>query len=268
MRSVVVVVMALLLVLAAAWWLSERPYDASTPVVGDEAGGPGSARPTRPVDAGSLPPGAMSAGRPPSAALLPPTDADSIFPEPPRLSGRPDRDNPVITESPYGTLPQIPVDANPAVAQVAESVRTGVNPERVSAMIVAPPFDLAAYRADPAAYLAESVPGRVWQSAQPGEGVPRLQRIGPRNVALRQGEQVTLAVQASAGNPVTFTSFDAGIFTNQLTSITVAANDEGVARATFVATPGVIENSNILVSSPLCVGQVNFNAIVSLAAAD
>jgi len=64
------------------------------------------------------------------------------------------------------------------------------------------------------------------------------------------------------GAPVTFTSFDCGAFSNLLTSITVTADTDGVATATFLATPGTLNETNILAASPLCSGQVNFSVTI------
>ncbi len=73
-----------------------------------------------------------------------------------------------------GTTPKVPVDANPQVKSVVEALKTGKHPERVSSLITPKPFDQAAYLADSNAYLNVVEPGRIWQVAQPGKGVPRL----------------------------------------------------------------------------------------------
>jgi len=79
-----------------------------------------------------------------------------------------------------------------------------------------------------------------------------------------QGEAVRLAVQAVPESPVTFTSFDLGQFSNQLTTITVLADENGVASTEFLATPGTINDVNILAASPMASGQVKFVVNVSL----
>ena len=67
-----------------------------------------------------------------------------------------------------------------------------------------------------------------------------------------------LKVQTTAKSPVTFTSFDLGAFENQLPSITVQSDAEGMAFAEFFGTPGTFDNVNILAGSPAATGQVRF----------
>ncbi|HUY35193.1 MAG TPA: hypothetical protein VMV69_20780 [Pirellulales bacterium] len=49
-----------------------------------------------------------------------------------------------------------------------------------------------------------------------------------------------------------------GAFENQLTSITVQADAQGMAEAKFLATAGTIANIHILAASPLASGQARF----------
>jgi len=165
-----------------------------------------------------------------------------------------------------GTFEPIPADANPNVESVAEALRTGKHPERLTALLPANPFDREAFEKDPAAYLAVVEPGRVWQAAQPGKGVRVLRPLGGRFHMAEQGKLVELKVLAPAGAPVTFTSFDAGAFENRLTSITVRAGKDGIARAPFKGTPGTINDIRILAASPLATGQVEFKVVVTLPA--
>jgi hypothetical protein len=58
--------------------------------------------------------------------------------------------------------------------------------------------------------------------------------------------------------PCTFSSFDLGHFQNQLTSVSVAANDQGVAEVDFFGAPGTINEVKILASSPVTSGQIRF----------
>lgn len=158
----------------------------------------------------------------------------------------------------YGTTPRVPRDANPNVRSVAEALDTGEHPERLSVLISPKPFDEAAYLADPQAYLDVVEPGRVWQVAQPGPDVARIRSLTPRLSRIEQGQTVTLRVEAIPGAPVTFTSFDLGAFENQLTSVTVRADAEGIARANFTGTPGTYNDVNIMAGSPMTSGQVRF----------
>lgn len=157
-----------------------------------------------------------------------------------------------------GRTPAIPTDANPMVASVAEAFKTGKHPERLTSMISPEAFDKAAFEADPEAYLNVVEPGRVWQPAQPGPNVSRLQAVSPRYLEMVQGETVSLKTKAIPGAPVTFTSFDLGAFQNRLTSITVQADDTGTATARFTGTPGTYNDVNIVAASPLTSGQAKF----------
>jgi hypothetical protein len=164
----------------------------------------------------------------------------------------------------YGVAPSVPEDLNPQVRSVAEAIRTKSHPERVSVMMKPSAFDAKAYGADPTAYLNIVEPGRVFQTAQPGKGVKRIAPLSPYFQRVAQGQSIALKVKAPAGAPVTFTSFDMGEFANRLTSITVAADNKGVAQTQFFGTPGTIANVNILAGSPVAAGQVKFVAHVVL----
>lgn len=158
----------------------------------------------------------------------------------------------------YGELPRIDADANPQVESVAEALRDETHPERVSVLVRPKKFDPKAFKADPAAYLEIVEPARVFQAAQPAPGVPRLRPADARRHNVVRGDTATLRVVTAPGAPVTFTSFDAGAFENQLTSITVQADAQGMAEAKFLATAGTIANIHILAASPLASGQARF----------
>ncbi len=164
----------------------------------------------------------------------------------------------------YGTFPKIEPDANPQVKSVVEAFRDGKHPERISAMVLPQPFDAAAYKANPIAYLNVVEPGRVWQPAQPGPGVSRIGSVSAKYLEAEQGQPTTLSVKALPDAPVTFTSFDGGAFDNQLTSITVKADEKGVAKATFIGTTGTINDVNILAASPATSGQLRYVVNITL----
>jgi hypothetical protein len=168
----------------------------------------------------------------------------------------------------YGTLPTIKADANPQVKAAAEAIRQKNHPERLSVLVSPKPFDAKSYKADPSAYLETVEPGRVFQTAQPGPGVPQLKPVASDFYAITQGESVTLRVNAPAGAPVSFTSFDAGQFENLLTATTVRANENGVAEVKFTATSGTINDINILAGCPTATGQVKFVVNVQMPDAD
>ncbi|WP_436717709.1 hypothetical protein U8335_13590 [Roseiconus lacunae] len=62
--------------------------------------------------------------------------------------------------------------------------------------------------------------------------------------------------------PATFTSFDLGTFGNGLSTISVEANEEGVASANFVASGGVGTLVNLLAASPVAAERVEFRVRV------
>lgn len=167
-----------------------------------------------------------------------------------------------------GTSPPVPADANPMVASVAEAIKSKQHPERLSVVITPPPFNHEAYANDPQAYLSVVEPARVWQSAQPGKSVPPLKVLSPRHMRIQQGETVSLRVQVPPGMPVTFTSFDMGAIQNQLNSITVPADADGVAVGRFTGTRGAVNLVNVLAASPVASGQASFMVEVSVKAAD
>jgi hypothetical protein len=164
----------------------------------------------------------------------------------------------------YGKTPKVPLGANPNVKSAVEAIKSKKFPERLTPMIAPKPFDPKAYAENPQAYLDVVEPGRAFAPAAPGKGIPRLRRISPYFQKVAQGGSVKLRASAKPGAPVTFTSLDLGQFSNQLTSITVAANDQGVAEAEFTATPGTIEDVRIIAAGPATSGQMRFIVNVSL----
>jgi hypothetical protein len=154
-------------------------------------------------------------------------------------------------------------DLNANVASVAEAARTGKYPERLSPLIAPKPFDPTAFAANPQAYLDIVEPGRVFQSAEPGVDVPVLSPQGTASYEIPVGGSCTLTVVTRPGYPTTFTALDLGTFQNSLTSITVQADAQGVASATYSASGGVIADAQILAGSPGASGQVKFHVFVT-----
>ena len=173
-------------------------------------------------------------------------------------------EQPADTFDPGRTEP-VPPDTNPQVASVMKALRDKEHPERLSTIIQPEAFNAAAFAQDPQAYLDIVEPGRVYQTAQPGPGVAVLKALTARRLEINQGESVKLKVRAAAQAPVTFTSFDLGAFQNQLNSITVQADSQGLAEAEFFGSPGTFSDVNILAGSPVTTGQVKFvvNVVVS-----
>ncbi len=165
----------------------------------------------------------------------------------------------------YGETPLVPADANVYTKSVAEAYKTKTHPERVSSMVPSRPFDPEVYKQNPADYLETIEPGRVFDPAQPGPDVTRLVHTAPRAMTVVQGESVPLQVKAIPDAPVTFTSFDLGRFRESLlTSVTVKADEKGIATARFEATPGTIGHVDILAASPLTSGQLRFMVNVTM----
>lgn len=163
---------------------------------------------------------------------------------------------PVTSPAPKDSSP--PAPSGSTADALANAHRTGDRPEATSPLIAPPPFDAEAYARDPAPYLAQSVPGRVFQTAEPGPGVPVLGARGPATHEIPHGGTCDLTVRAPAGSAVSFTTFDLGLFPNGLASITVQATADGVATARFTAHGEVIGDVHVLAGSPQASGQVKF----------
>ncbi|WP_246146324.1 hypothetical protein [Rubripirellula lacrimiformis] len=79
---------------------------------------------------------------------------------------------------------------------------------------------------------------------------------------MRHGESVRLQLKTQAAMPATFTSFDNGVFSNGLTSITVKADKDGVATANFRASSGTAGEINIIAASPVATERVVYRVNV------
>jgi hypothetical protein len=143
-------------------------------------------------------------------------------------------------------------------ASVVEAARSGEHFERRTTLTPARPFDPVAYRRDPEAYLRVIEPGRIFQSAKPGPDVKPLEIVGDAELRMDARSSVSLSVRAEPGAPVTFHSSDGGGFENRLTTITVRADDQGLARARYLATPGTYADVHVTAASPMTSGRVLF----------
>jgi len=166
-------------------------------------------------------------------------------------------------QSVVGVAPMVRADANANVASIAEASKSGRHPERLSMLIAPKPFSQAAFVANPQAYLDVVEPGRVFQSAEPGLDVPVLDVVGRGSQQIPVGGSCDLVVKTAPLAPVSYTTMDLGTFSNGLTAITVRADEEGVAKATYTASGGVIADVSVLVGSPLASGQVSFFVFVT-----
>ncbi|WP_037254229.1 hypothetical protein [Rhodopirellula europaea] len=180
------------------------------------------------------------------------------------VSKRSDRaDLPGITVDPavrlvFGSVPIHSPDKNKTIASVHEAMVSEGLEQQLSPLKQPVAFDRKSYESNREEYLSLHEPGRAFQSAQPGPGVPVLKSPGQSDHVLRQGESVRLQAQTEPQMPVTFTSFDIGLFENGLTSITVAADGSGIAEASYLAAPGKIGEVNILAASPVAAEQVKY----------
>ncbi len=176
--------------------------------------------------------------------------------------------DPAKKPSPVGRTPGIEKDANPAAKSIAEAIK---NPElayRLSNMLPAPEFDRAKYEADKQAYLDEVVPGRIWQSATDESKAAKIKRVGEYGHQVLQGETVVLTAEAEPGMPVTFYSPRMGQFENLFPTITVAANEKGIATAHFKAAGGTRGEIDIIASSPVRTGLARYLVEVILPGED
>lgn len=163
----------------------------------------------------------------------------------------------------YGQFPPTPAGLNDQTRSVADALKTKGHPERLSPLVSPRPFDAASFARNPKLYLDVVEPGRVFQSAQPGAGVSRIEIVGEQLRNLTQGQSTILTVRAVAGMPVSLTSFDGGRFSNGLTAATVLADKAGLASTRFDATSGTINEVQVLASCPVTAGQVRFTIVVS-----
>lgn len=168
-----------------------------------------------------------------------------------------------------GATVPLPLNHNPDVMSIANAFSAGTqsgvqHPERLSAFVSPPPFDRQAFLEAPDAYLHIVAPGRVFQAAQPGPGVSPIKRSGDYFHQILQGESVFLETITEPHMPVTYYSNRLGKFENDLTSITVQADSDGLARTQFTATPGTYGDLDLLAASPVRSSQARWLVRVRL----
>ena len=134
-------------------------------------------------------------------------------------------------------------------------------------LVHAPAFDPNLWNTDVnyrTAYLADMHPGRVWQTADPGPGVPVLTAVTPRIIRNSEELSNTLQVQTAPLAPVTFTVMaDGGLGPYLRASLTVQADASGNASTTF--TQFNDGTSQIRAASPLASNFVIFSITTDLA---
>lgn len=125
------------------------------------------------------------------------------------------------------------------------------------------PFDREAYLADPVGYLDIADAGRAMEPAQPAANVAMIAPVGGTTGTIAPGESVVLQALTEPGMPVTFLSQGYGAFESGVTTITVAADESGVASARFHAAPGTVGLCPIIAASPVRGGEVRYLVHVS-----
>ncbi len=99
-------------------------------------------------------------------------------------------------------------------------------------------------------------PQRVFETAEAKPGVPQLTIVGPTEQRITAGGSATVAVQTAPAAVVTFATSDGGEFANHAASITVLADDQGLAQAVMTAPRGTLDDVPVHVGSPAAVGTV------------
>ncbi len=161
----------------------------------------------------------------------------------------------------YGWMPAFDTNNSKAMQDATRELKSA---EGTSLFSDDSSFREEEYKSDKSKYLNRFAPFRVFSPAQPGEGIPVLVRVSNHDISVIQGEAVSLEVEGLPNMPVTFTSFDGGVFSNDLPSICVESDDKGRAKATFNCTPGVVASVKILAASPLATGIVEFHLSAKL----
>jgi hypothetical protein len=163
-----------------------------------------------------------------------------------------------------GRVPEIKKDANPYTKSVAEALGKKELAHRLTTMIAPPEFNREEYLKDPKTYLETVEPGRVYQNLEPGPGTSPLKRTSPYFREVLQGETVVLEAKAEPKMPVTFYSDRLGQFQNLLGTISVPADENGVARAEFTVSTGTRDEVEVFAASPVHSGQIRYLIKINL----
>jgi hypothetical protein len=244
-----VITVVLGLAATALWWSLSNPSPHDEVPLG---------RP-RDVATEGLPPGTTAGARPLSTHATGSAEA----PLSPEAAPMADPAVAAMPADPLAAAPVVPAQFAPQVASVVEAVRTGKHPERLSIAIDPAPFDATAYARDPQAYLSVVEPARVYQTAPAGPAAVPLRATVDHVIPVPALGSTELAVIGQPHAPVTFTVLDGGRMPNSLASITVQADAEGRASTTYTATPGTVDEVQILVGSPMTVGTLTLRVAVA-----
>lgn len=152
--------------------------------------------------------------------------------------------------------PALRPDPQACAASVAEAQSDGRHPERLSAQIAPAPYVRPRDSAAMQRHLDVIEPGRIYQTADPATGAAQLTAVGGDGTRVIPAMgSVELAVRTAPGAPCTFLATEGGSFAEtRLACATVLASEDGVARATYHADAGTVDDATVLVGSPDAVG--------------
>lgn len=165
-----------------------------------------------------------------------------------------------------GQSPLINTRENVYTRSVLEAATdpTGELAYRLTPFVPAPKFNREEYLKNPDAYLNEVVPGRVFDVLPYSEDNPRIQRASDSHQTVLQGESVILRAETEPAMPVSFYSTRLGRFNGGLSTITVAANEDGIAEVSFETTGGMFGEAEIVATSPVRSGKLRYFVDVRL----
>ena len=226
------------------------------PVSGERASAP----PMEPADIGTraLQPGDLPAESAVVAASSATTSTTAVS----ASDAAPSAGAVVAQPGQVGATPVIAAEMNANQRSVVEAVRTGKHPERLTLAVDPAPFDPAAYARDAREYLSVVEPARVYQTAPAGPDAVPLRAVVDHTIRLPAGGSTSLTVIGKPHAPVSWSVLDGGTLSNGLASITVQADAEGRATTTYTATPGTVDEVQILVGSPMTVGTLTLTVEV------
>ena len=177
---------------------------------------------------------------------------------------------------PYAGLPEpLPKSTNEQVSKLVDELKTNPTASRKARSVYAKaePFLVDEYLKDPDSYLSLIRPSRVYQTATsipqeptpPGKEKVELTNLTAKSPLFQwilRGEKVNLSAKGEPGMPITFHLNQYGFFDNQLKTISVKFNEEGIATVVYTAGPGSQGLVNILAASPVHLGQLKYSVLV------
>jgi hypothetical protein len=147
-----------------------------------------------------------------------------------------------------------------AVQQIIDQ-RTAADPAPTVASIGGlVPFDSDAYAADPEGYLAQVQPNRIWQPAPRDGDAPMIVALSASYQRVQRDAPLEIEVRVPPQAPVTFHCDQAARFDNGVNTITVAADEQGLAQVKFRSASTT--RHEIAATSPLAKGSLRFVVVV------